>query len=87
MQINGIENTAAWLYYYPLLLRYAKRIIKDNAAALLLAKKVLCDQFIIDGLQESAKLRQLLKTDMLHRCCCHTQMQVFDRSPVKLPFK
>lgn len=87
MQTDGIENTAAWLYYYPLLLRYARRILKDNAAALLLVEKVLQDQFIIDGLQESAQLRQLLKTDTMHRCCCHTQIQVFDRSPVKLPFR
>jgi len=87
MQIDGIVNSAAWLYYYPLLLRYARRIIKDNDAAISLAKKVLQDQFIIDGLQESEMLRQLLKTDTLHRCCCYTQSQVFDRSPVKLQFR
>lgn len=83
----SMENTAAWLYYHPLLVRYARRIINDNEAAKILVKKVLADQYVLDGLQESAQLRDLLKTDTFHRCCCHTQMQVFDRSTIKLPFK
>jgi hypothetical protein len=83
--MNNVENTVAWLYYYPLLLRYANWILKDNNATVLLVKKVLYDQYVLDGLQESGPLRQLLKTDTLHRCYFHTQMQVFDRSPVKLP--
>lgn len=83
----SMENTAAWLYYHPLLVRYARRIIGNNDEALVLVKKVLMDQYLLDSLQLSAQLRDLLKTDTLHRCCCHTQMQVFDRSTIKLPFK
>ncbi len=83
----SMENTTAWLYYHPLLVRYARRIINDEEAATVLVKKVMVDQFVLDGLLETEQLRQLLKTDTLHRCCCYTQVQIFDRSPVKLPFK
>ncbi|MBS1511655.1 MAG: hypothetical protein JST86_12490 [Bacteroidetes bacterium] len=87
MQMVSKENTAAWLYYHPLLVRYARRIVNDQETAAVLVKKVLADQFVLDGLQETERLRQLLKTDTLHSCCCYTQVQIFDRSPVKLPLR
>lgn len=85
MNFNSTDNTTGWPYYYPLLVRYAGRIISDYSAASLLVKKVLSDQYIPDSLQHSEQLRNLLKTDVLHRCCCHIQIQVFDRPPVKIP--
>ena len=87
MQTHGMENTASWLYYYPLLLRYARRIIGDQDAATLLVKKVLADQYIMDGLQPGDGLRHSLKTDTLHHCCCHTQVIIFDRPPIKQSFR
>ncbi len=87
MQKVGIENTYAWLYYQPLLVRYARRIIGDHEAAVLLVQKVLADQYQLDGLIESAQLHDLLKADTLLRCSYHTQMRVFDHSINKLPFK
>jgi len=39
MQMVSMENTTAWLYYHPLLVRYARRIINDQEAAAVLVKK------------------------------------------------
>ncbi|MDQ2719431.1 MAG: hypothetical protein M3Z26_06660 [Bacteroidota bacterium] len=73
------------VYYDPLLLRYARRIINDAAVAETLVKKVLEDQYVIDGLRPSPRLRQILKTDLLNRCHYWKQSQIFDRQLIKVP--
>ncbi len=74
-------------YYYPLLLRYATMIIRDHDEAEKIARKVLEDQYHINGLAPSKLLRLVLKTDVLNRCLYWKQFQIFDRPPIKVPFK
>ncbi len=78
----NLNNTI--LYYRPLLARYARRLINNETMAALLAEKVLEDQYEIDGLIYSDRLRQILKFDLRNRCFCYTQLQIFDRAPVKV---
>lgn len=73
------------LYYLPLLHRYARRLISNDAAAYKLATDVLKDQFAIDGLADSPYLRKLLKFDLHNRCICFVQFLVLDRPPIKVP--
>lgn len=87
MSPNYITANPACRYYYSLLLRYARRIIKDAGTAELLVKKVLYRQYMLDGLAAGPQLRQNLKTEILQYCCCHAQVQAFNHSPAKLPYK
>lgn len=75
----------AFDYYGPLLERYARRLIKDEVVASILAKQVLADQYYIDGLRHSANLRHILQFDIVSRCHCYLLALVFDRAPEKLP--
>ncbi len=70
-------------YYLPLLKRYARCLTNDESASELLARKVLEDQYQIDGLAPSKKLRKVLKTDLLNRCIFWKQFIILDRPPVK----
>lgn len=74
-------------YYKPLLQRYARRIINDAAIAETLVKKVLEAQYDIDELAPSLRLRQILKTDLLNRCHCWKQSQIFNRPLIKVPLR
>ncbi|MGG9964079.1 hypothetical protein [Ferruginibacter sp. SUN106] len=87
MKQQAVENTPTWLYYYPLLLHYATRIIKDQDTAAVLVKRVMYAQYSIDGLQKTTTTRHILKADTLNSCKLYQQLQIFDCSPVKLPFK
>ena len=78
-------NTIA--YYEPLLQRYARRIIKDAEVAANLVIGVLEDQYKIDELAPSPRLRKILKTDLLHRCHYWKQSQIFDRPLIKVPLR
>ena len=78
--------TATIAYYYPLLLRYATMIIDDRDEAEKIARKVLEDQYQVNGLASSKLLRMVLKTDVLNRCLYFKQFQIFDRPPIKVPF-
>ncbi len=78
--------TATIAYYYPLLLRYATMIIDDRDEAEKIARKVLEDQYQVNGLAPSKLLRLVLKTDVLNRCLYYKQFQIFDRPPIKVPF-
>jgi len=75
----------AYHYYFPLLYRYARRLIGDNHAAFKLAAAVLRDQYSVDGLCASANLRSLLRVDLYNRCSFFNQSKIFDRPPIKLP--
>lgn len=72
-------------YYYPLLLRYANVIIEDHDEAEKIARKVLEDQYQVNGLAPSKILRVVLKTDVLNRCFYFKQFRIFDRPPIKIP--
>ena len=72
-------------YYYPLLLRYATLLIEDHDEAEKIARKVLEDQYQVNGLAPSKFLRLVLKTDVLNRCLYFKQFQIFDRPPIKIP--
>jgi hypothetical protein len=86
--MQNITSSAAkiFAYYYPLLLRYATMIIRDHDEAEKIARKVLEDQYHINGLAPSKLLRLVLKTDVLNRCLYWKQFQIFDRPPLKVPF-
>jgi hypothetical protein len=86
MENLNVFATKTIAYYYPLLLRYAKMIIGDHDEAEKIARKVLEDQYQINGLAPSKLLRIVLKTDVLNRCLYWKQFQIFDRPPVKVPF-
>lgn len=77
--------TAIIAYYYPLLLRYATIITGDRDEAEKIARKVLEDQYQVNGLAPSKLLRLVLKTDVLNRCFYFKQFQIFDRPPIKIP--
>jgi hypothetical protein len=73
-------------YYYPLLKRYAERLIHNADAAESMARKVLQDQYDLNGLIPAKHLRQVLKTDVLNRCYYWEQAQIFVRPLIKVPF-
>jgi len=77
-----LVNTVA--YYDPLLQRYARRIIQNEAAAAIIVQDVLEAQFQINGLVPAKHLRQVLKTDVLNRCFFWLQTQIFDLSGPKV---
>lgn len=84
--ININPSAAATInYYYPLLLRYATLLIEDHDEAEKIARKVLEDQYQVNGLAPSRFLRLVLKTDVLNRCLYFKQFQIFDRPPIKIP--
>ena len=74
----------AFDYYGPLLERYARRLIKDEVVASILAKQVIADQYYIDGLMPSVNLRHILQFDIVSRCHCYLLALVFDHAPEKL---
>ncbi len=74
-------------YYEPLLQRYARRIIKDAEGAESLALEVLEDQYKIDKLAPSTRLRKILRIDLLNRCHYWKQSQIFDQSLIKVPLR
>jgi hypothetical protein len=79
---STLVNTVA--YYDPLLQRYARRIIQNEAAAAVIVQDVLEAQFQINGLVPAKHLRQVLKTDVLNRCFFWLQSQIFDLSGPKV---
>jgi len=87
--MEKIEKPAAAAvdYYYPLLKRYAERLIANPEAADNIAKKVLQDQYELNGLVPAKHLRQVLKADVLNRCYYWEQAQIFVRPLIKVPFK
>ena len=72
-------------YYNSLFQRYARRLIHDETVAEKLVKEVLEDQYEIDGLAPSPRLRQILKTDLLNRCHYWKKAKIFDRPLIKVP--
>ena len=85
--MEKIEKPAAEAinYYYPLLKRYAERLIGNADAAENIARKVLQDQYDLNGLVPAKHLRQVLKTDVLNRCYYWEQAQIFVRPIIKVP--
>ena len=73
-------------YYYPLLLRYGTMVTGNRDEAESIARKVLEEQYEINGLVPSRLLRVVLKTDVLNRCFYFKQGQLFKRPPLKVPF-
>jgi DNA-directed RNA polymerase specialized sigma24 family protein len=86
MEKIKLSAQTAIKYYYPLLKRYAERITGNPDAAESIARKVLEDQYEINGLVPAKHLRQLLKTDVLNRCYYWQQSQFFVRPLIKIPF-
>jgi hypothetical protein len=66
-------------YYSPLLERYARRLINNEAVADLLVTDVLEDQYEIDKLAPSDYLRQALKSELCNRCLYFKISQILDR--------
>lgn len=85
--MEKIEKPAAAAveYYYPLLKRYAERLIANPGAAETIAKKVLQDQYELNGLVPAKHLRQVLKTDVLNHCYYWEQAQIFARPLINIP--
>lgn len=74
-------------YYKPILQRYARRILNDEAVAKSLAKKVLKGQYENNELTPSKHLLEILKADLLNHCYYYKQSQIFDRPLIKVPIK
>ncbi len=72
-------------YYYPLLKRYAERLIANANAAESIARKVLQYQYDLNGLVPAKHLRQVLKTEVMNRCYYWEQAQIFVRPLIKVP--
>lgn len=70
-------------YYKELLQRYARRMIHDETAAEEMVKKVLEDQYHIDGLAPTENLRKILKFDLLNHCYYYKNSKIFDRPLIK----
>jgi hypothetical protein len=85
MQTKNALKDEIIAYYYPLLHRYARRLINNIAVSEILAKLVLEDQYKLDGLAPAADLRLLLKTDLYQRCFYWRQSNIFDAPPVAVP--
>ena len=85
MKSMQTEDIGIKAYYSKLLLRYAKRLINDEAEAERLVKKVLDDEHIPDGMAPCKRLRNILKTDLVNHCHYWKQSQIFDRPPIYLP--
>ena len=85
MQAKDALKEEMMACYYPLLQRYARRLIGNIAISEILAKQVLEDQYKLDGLAPAANLRLLLKTDLCQRCFYWRQSNIFDTLPVKVP--
>jgi hypothetical protein len=84
MQTRQITLVNTVAYYDPLLQRYARRIIQNEAAAAVIVQDVLEAQFQINELVPAKHLRQVLKTDVLNRCFFRLQSQIFDLSGPKV---
>ena len=87
MQTRQITLVNTVAYYDPLLQRYARRIIQNEAAAAIIVQEVLEAQFQINGLVPAKHLRQVLKTDVLNYCYYHIQAKMFDRPVIKIPLR
>jgi hypothetical protein len=85
MENVNVSATNTIAYYYPLLLRYATMIIRDHDEEEKIARKVLEDQYHLNGLAPSKNQWNVLKFDVLNRCIYWKQFQIFDRPPVKVP--
>jgi hypothetical protein len=87
MQTRQITLVNTVAYYDPLLQRYARRIIQNEAAAATIVQDVLEAQFQINGLVPTKHLRQVLKTDVLNYCYYHIQAKMFDKPVIKIPLR
>jgi len=87
METNKPILSASVACYEPLLKRYARRLIHDEALSEKLVKQVLEDQYNIDKLNPSPRLRQILKTDLLNRCQFWKLSQIFDPPVIKAPLE
>lgn len=85
MEQQAIVNNPVYGYYYPLLLRYARRLVKEEAIAASLVTEVLQEQYAIDGLKEHAGLRPQLLLAINYRCHYTVQAKIFDKPLVKAP--
>lgn len=74
-------------YYSPLLERYARRLINNEAVADLLVTDVLQDQYEIDKLVPSNHLRQALKSDLSKRCLYFKISEILDRPLILITWK
>lgn len=84
---NKKHGTAGIEYYQPLLQRYARRLLKNEVAARELVTKVLKDQFEFNSRLPSARVRQLLKVELLNHCFYWQQAQIFDRPLITVPLR
>ena len=87
--MDALNNSLArTIYYYsPLLERYARIQIRDQAVADRLVQEVLEDQYEIDRLAPSKELRNILKTDVRNRCHYYLQSKIFNRGVIKTPVR
>ena len=84
MSFSPLQQEPAYQFYYALLFRYARRIIKDAGAAASLVTEVLQEQVESRPLQLSKQECRLLKDTTTLRCFYWQQAQVFDRDGVKV---
>ena len=87
MERFGSSFVGAIEYYKPILQRYARRILNNEAVAKSLVKKVLKGQYKNSELAPSKHLLEILKADLLNHCYYYKQSQIFDRPLIKVPMR
>jgi hypothetical protein len=82
MEQPTIISHSLYRYYYPVLQRYARRIVKDDRDAATLANEVLQEQFELYGF-EGTLLRRRLKQALQLHCYYYLQARIFDKPMIK----
>lgn len=82
MEQAAIIHHSLYRYYYPVLKRYAKRIVKEESEAAALANEILQEQFELYGF-ESALFRKRLKQALQLHCYYYSQAKIFNKPMVK----
>ena len=82
MEQLTIIDHSLYRYYFPILQRYARRIVKDESDAAALANEILQEQFELYGF-ESALFRRRLKQALQLHSYYYLQARIFDKPMVK----
>ncbi len=85
MKRSTLYSTEAFIYYCPLLHRYARRMLHNNLAAASLVVEVLQEYIHYPAQPPGRQLRQQLKAAVYNQCQYTIQADVFNRSPAGIP--
>jgi len=85
--MKSFYRSQLYVGYFPLLHRYARWLTNNEQTADTAALQVLWSHYCTqeDVIREG--IRTYLKTQVLNHCICITQLNIFNRSAIKLPLK